>query len=139
MHEAGLARAIAETIRQQGLVGARIRILVTGGHDDPAAFDSSLLFHLELAAPELDLGRIAIVHEPSERWCPSCGLRSKAVGDADCPACGRATMADRTEERIEIEADEPADPEAREAARGTSDPPGGDPRPSDPPPEGPIL
>lgn len=103
MHEAGIARAIADTLRAEGLLGVPVRVLVTGGHDEPAAFDASLLFHLELAAPDVDLALLRIVHLPSGRWCPSCGERSEAAGEADCPACGSATMASQPDERIEIE------------------------------------
>lgn len=105
MHEAGIARGIAETLREEGLLGVPVRVLVTGGHDEPAAFDASLLFHLGLAAPENDLALIRIVHLPSERWCSGCGLRFEAVGEVDCPSCGAATMGTHIDERVEIEPD----------------------------------
>jgi hypothetical protein len=127
MHEAGIARAIAETLRAEGLLGVPVRILVTGGHDEPSAFDSSLLFHLELAAPDVDAALLSLVHLPSGRWCPSCAHRFEAVGEADCPACGGATMASQVDELIEIEV---ADGPAPADGPGSSDPPDGAERPS---------
>lgn len=151
MHEAGLATAVVGAIREHGLAGRHVRVVVTGGHDDPGAFDESLRFHLQLSGPELDLSRIEIVHLPSDRWCPSCGHRFAAVGDADCPSCGRATMAERTEERVELEtvddegpaeaatgdddgrSDRHLDPGHDHPPYGSSDPGEGDARPSAPP------
>ncbi len=121
MHEAGIARAIAETLRTEGWLGVPVRVLVTGGHDEPAAFDASLLLHLELAAPEVDLALVSVVHLPSGRWCPSCGHRFEAVGEVDCPVCGSATMGSQMDERIEIE---------RVDGPGSSDPSDGADRPS---------
>jgi len=108
VHEAGIAHGIAETLREEGLLGVPVRVLVTGGHDEPSAFDASLLFHLGLAAPEVDLGLVRIVHLPSERWCSACGRTFEAVGEVDCPDCGGATMGRMLDEQVEIEAD--ADP-----------------------------
>jgi hypothetical protein len=121
VHEAGIARAIAETLRAEGLLDVPVRVLVTGGHDDPAAFDASLLFHFELAAPDVDLALVRIVHLPSDCWCPTCGHRFEAVGEVDCPACGGPTMGSRLDEHIEIE---------RADGPGPSDPGDGDGRPS---------
>jgi len=121
MHEAGIARAIAETLRGEGFVGVPVRVLVTGGHDEPAAFDVSLMFHLGLAAPEMDLSMVRIVHLPSERWCPTCGHRFDAVGESDCPACGGATMGSRLDESIEIErVDGPGPSDPAQGAGGPS-------------------
>jgi len=121
VHEAGIARAIAETLRTEGLVGVPVRVLVTGGHDEPADFDASLLLHLGLAAPGIDLSSIRVVHLPSERWCATCGNRFEAVGEADCAACGGATMASQLDERVEIErADGPGSSDPAEGAGGPS-------------------
>jgi Zn finger protein HypA/HybF involved in hydrogenase expression len=144
MHEAGLATALVAAIRDHDLAERRLRVLVSGGHDDPFAFDDALRFHLSIAGPELDIDRIEIVHLPTQRWCPSCGHRFVGLGDADCPACGRATMAERTEEQVELEAldgdagtmtiDEGADGHRHDdPGPGSAGPPERDRRPSAPP------
>lgn len=103
MHEAGLAAAIASAIREGGLVGRPVRVLVTGGHDEPSAFDASLRFHLASALPEADTTDLAIVHLPSEHWCASCGRRFDAIWDEPCPDCGGAGLPSRLDEGIELE------------------------------------
>ena len=103
MHEAGLAAAIATAVRDAGLVGRPVRILVAGGHDEPSAFDASLLFHLGSALPEADPSLLSIVHEPTEHWCPSCGQRFDAVWQEACPECGAAGLPTRLDEEISIE------------------------------------
>jgi Zn finger protein HypA/HybF involved in hydrogenase expression len=144
VHEAGLAIALVAAIRDHDLAARRVRVLVTGGHDDPFAFDDALRFHMALAGPELVMERIDIVHLPSKRWCPSCGHRFEAAGDAECPLCGRATMSERTEEQVELEVldgdagtmtiDEGADGHHHDGpGPGSSDPPEHDRRPSAPP------
>lgn len=113
MHEAGLAAAIATAVRDAGLAGRAVRILVAGGHDEPSAFDSSLLFHLGSALPETDPSLLTIVHEPTEHWCPSCGRRFEAVWQEACPDCGSAGMPTRPDEEISVEPAEgpgPSDP-----------------------------
>ncbi len=53
MHESGLAAAVADTLREEPLDGARVRLLVSGGHADPFDFDAAFRFHLAAAAPDL--------------------------------------------------------------------------------------
>ena len=123
MHEAGLAAAIATAVREAGLAGRPVRILVAGGHDEPSAFDSSLLFHLGSALPETDPALVSIVHEPTEHWCPSCGRRFDAVWQEPCPDCGSAGMPTRLDEEVSVEPAEgpgPSDPSIHD--RGPSAP-----------------
>jgi Zn finger protein HypA/HybF involved in hydrogenase expression len=107
MHEAGLAAAVAAALRQQGvttLAGARVRLLVSGGHAEPADFDDSFRFHLVTAAPELGAADVEIVHLPVERVCIGCGDPFAAVSaDDPCPRCGGSSLPVPTPERVEIE------------------------------------
>ena len=121
MHEAGLAEAIAATIRQAGLLGGSVRILVRGGHDEPAAFDAALRSHLVANLPELDPAAVSIVHEPSEHWCVGCGRTFLAVWGGPCPDCGGPGLALEMEGSIDVE---------RVGRAGPSDPPFGDRGPS---------
>jgi Zn finger protein HypA/HybF involved in hydrogenase expression len=105
VHEAGIARTIADAIRDHGIDGVPVRVLVTGGHDVPADFDASLRFHLEVVAPGLDPDRLTIVHRPAPRWCPSCGTSSDGLPGGTCPGCGGPTLGSSSDESIELEWD----------------------------------
>jgi Zn finger protein HypA/HybF involved in hydrogenase expression len=104
MHEAGLAEAVASRLRQEGLLARghpSIRLVVAGGHGAGAAFDEALRFHLALAAPELDVARVGIVHEPRTFTCVGCGAAFDSEGDdASCPACGGPGLAPPEPERV---------------------------------------
>jgi Zn finger protein HypA/HybF involved in hydrogenase expression len=107
MHEAGLASAVADALRREGVeavVGGRIRLLVGGGHSEPDDFDQSFRFHLSAAAPDLDATAIEIVHLPVDRLCVSCGQPFAAVtSDEPCPRCGGSGLQIPTPETVEIE------------------------------------
>jgi hypothetical protein len=104
MHEAGLAAAVADALRRAPLDGARVRLLVSGGHGDPDDFDGALRLHLIAAAPELEAVPLEIVHLPAPRLCIGCGREYAAVAeDAPCPSCGASGLAVPSPERLEIE------------------------------------
>lgn len=107
MHEAGLAVAVAEALRREGVAaasGTRVRLLVSGGHAEPDDFDGSFRFHLATAAPEFDAVAIEIVHLPIDRVCVGCGGTFASVGaDEPCPRCGGSGLPVPTPERVEIE------------------------------------
>lgn len=104
MHEAGLASAVAEALRQESLDGARVRLLVSGGHSHPHDFDGSFLMHLVATAPELEGVPFEIVHLPFPRLCVGCGARFDAVTEeTPCPTCGSSGLPVATPERLEIE------------------------------------
>ena len=104
MHESGLAVAVAEALRAQSLDGARVRLLVQGGHAEPDDFDAAFRFHLSAAAPDLDAIPIEIVHLPTDRICVGCGGRfSAARADEPCPTCGGASLPVDVTEHVEVE------------------------------------
>jgi Zn finger protein HypA/HybF involved in hydrogenase expression len=107
MHEAGLAAAVADALRREGVEavdGAHIRLLVSGGHSEPADFDDSFRFHLATRAPEYDAAAIEIVHLPVDRLCVGCGEPFAAVAsDEPCPRCGGSGLPVPTPEKVEIE------------------------------------
>ena len=106
MHEAALATAVAATIRERGLTGKAVRLVVSGGHTAAEAFDAALRLHLAAADPALDHDAISIVHMPEERPCLACGDSFTAVGlSATCPSCGGLGLARPGPERIELEID----------------------------------
>jgi hypothetical protein len=110
MHESGLALAVADTLRTQDLDGALVRLLISGGHSEPADFDQSFRFHLSAAAPDLEHVPVEIVHLPSDRGCIGCGRTFAALtGDEPCPACGAAGLPLATAEHVEIELVRPGD------------------------------
>jgi len=105
MHEAGLAAAIADAVQRAGpLDGAtRVRLLVTGGHDDPEAFDDALRLHLHGQAPDV-ASAVDIVHVAVERLCLGCGGAFDAVrSDEPCPGCGGSAMPLPVPERVDVE------------------------------------
>jgi len=109
MHEAGLARSIAAALEDAGRLepGVRVRLHVSGGHDDPELFDESLRLHLGLIAPALG-EQIEIVHEPVERLCSGCLEPFHAVtADEPCPRCGSIAVPVPTPERVDVELLEP--------------------------------
>jgi len=104
MHEAALASALAGEISARGLNGRAVRVLVSGGHSDAAAFDDALRMHMAAIDPALDLSAISIDHVPEERPCLSCGESFAAVGMvASCPHCGGSGLTAPRPERIELE------------------------------------
>lgn len=102
MHEAAIARAIAATLRDRALTERAVRIVVTGGHTEPAAFDAALLEQLGRARPQLDLDRIEVVHRPGELRCIDCGVTFPDTLDA-CPTCRGPGLPGRMDESIAIE------------------------------------
>lgn len=103
MHEAGIARSIAATLRDAGLQGRPFRVLVTGGHAVPADFDAALLANLEIVEPPVDSRLVEIVHLPTDLLCAGCGSSFRGPVDAVCPRCGGPGLAGRMDEVIEIE------------------------------------
>ena len=104
MHEAGIARAVASELRQQGVPGDRVRLFVTGGHGQPEDFDAALRLHLSLALPEIDSAAIEIVHRPTSRLCPSCAVTFPGIRPLDpCPACGSPGLETPISEELELE------------------------------------
>jgi Zn finger protein HypA/HybF involved in hydrogenase expression len=103
MHEAALASSVARSIRERAPPGVPIRLFVSGGHSDIAAFDAALRFHLSASDPGLDLDSITIEHLAEERMCLSCGRSFAAIGAlADCPSCAGIGLTRPGPERIEI-------------------------------------
>jgi hypothetical protein len=104
MHESGLAAAVADALRGERLDGARVRLLVSGGHADPFDFDAAFRFHLTAAAPDLGALPLEIVHLPTDRLCVGCGRTFAAItADEPCPKCGSVGLPTQTTERVEIE------------------------------------
>ncbi len=104
MHESGLAAAVADTLRKERLDGARVRLLVSGGHVDPFDFDAAFRFHLVAAAPDLAEVPLEIVHLPTDRLCVGCGRPFAAItADEPCPKCGSVGLPTEAGERVEIE------------------------------------
>lgn len=104
MHESGLAAAVADALRGASLDGARVRLLVSGGHADPFDFDAAFRFHLVAAAPVLGTVPLEIVHLPTDRLCIGCGGTFTAIcADEPCPRCGSVGLPTQTTERVEIE------------------------------------
>lgn len=123
MHEAGLARAIAEEIIRLDCPADELRLEVTGGHGHPDDFDAALRLHLQAALPGRDVARIRIEHEPVEQVCVACVTPFMAVApEAACPACGGPGLSAPTPERIVVVRDR--------AVPRPDRPPEGDERPS---------
>ncbi len=104
MHEAGIARRIAETVRRERRSGERVVLHVRGGHHGPDAFESALRFHLTAEAPELALADVDIVHDPVPRLCVGCGREFPAARpDEPCPRCGGSSLPLLDHEQVEVE------------------------------------
>lgn len=106
MHEAALAGMVADRLREARRAGraGHPRLLVRGGHDEPADFDASLRLHVALAAPELRDAPLEIVHLPVARLCSGCGQQFGAVGPrAVCPECGSAALPNAIPEEVELD------------------------------------
>ncbi|HSG86915.1 MAG TPA: hypothetical protein VLA23_11315 [Candidatus Limnocylindrales bacterium] len=102
MHEAAIARAIAASLRDRALLGRPVRVVVSGGHTNPADFDAALLEHLAGVGPPIDVALIEVVHRPDEMRCLACDRTFPDTLDA-CPACGGPGMPGRMDETIAIE------------------------------------
>ncbi len=106
MHEAGLARGVARELRERGLRPDRVRLAVRGGHHDQAVFEAELRAHLTAEMPEeaAAIARLPIRRLASGHLCPGCGVEFDAAAVApQCPNCGTETIAELTDEVIEIE------------------------------------
>lgn len=113
MHEAGLAVAVADALRREGVeavAGRRVRVVVSGGHTEPDDFDGSFRLHLAAAAPEFDAAAFEIVHLPVDRVCVGCGGGFASIVTEDpCPRCGGSGLPIPSPERVEIEILRPDD------------------------------
>lgn len=104
MHEGRIAQAVAAEIRERGLGGRGLRLVVSGGHGDAPAFDAALRLHLAVALPHLDVAAIEIVHRPAVHLCGGCGGAYVAPEPTSrCPACAGEGVAIPTPERIDLE------------------------------------
>src|SRR5271157_2201566 len=106
MHEAALARGVAKGLRERGLAPAQVRLAVLGGHHDAAEFEAELKVHLAAEMPEA-AAQIAVLEVrrlPFGHLCPKCGVEfdSEKVAPA-CPNCASDTIAETTDEEVEIE------------------------------------
>lgn len=104
MHEAGIARAVAGALREEGAQGRRVVLHVRGGHHGPEQFESALRLHLSIEAPELDQAALTVVHDAVPRLCVSCGREFPAARpDVPCPGCGGASLPLLDHEQVEVE------------------------------------
>lgn len=109
MHEAGIATAIAATIRERGLPASMVRVLVTGAHHERTVFDDSVRLHLAIQEPDLEVDAIRFIHRPSVRFCVSCASRFTAIDhDAPCASCGGVGIPTSDAEVVELEWDDAA-------------------------------
>ena len=109
MHEAGIATAIAATIRERDLPASMVRVVVTGAHHEPSVYDDSVRLHMAICDPDLEVDAIRFIHLPSPRLCLSCsGTFSATDPDAPCPTCGGVAMPTMDAEMVELEWDDPA-------------------------------
>jgi len=109
MHEAGIATAIAATIRERGLPASTVRVVVTGAQHERSVYDDSVRLHMAICDPDLDVDAIRFIHRPSPRLCLSCsGTFSATDPDASCPTCGGVAMPTMDTELVALEWDDPA-------------------------------
>jgi Zn finger protein HypA/HybF involved in hydrogenase expression len=106
MHEAALARGVAKGLRERGLGPAQVRLAVRGGHHAAAEFESELKAHLAAEMPEAapEIAALEVRRLPFGHLCPTCGVEfdSELVAPA-CPNCASDTIAEITDEVVEIE------------------------------------
>jgi Zn finger protein HypA/HybF involved in hydrogenase expression len=106
MHEAGLARGVAKALRERGLRLGQVRLAVRGGRHDATEFEAELRAHLAAELPDdaTAIASLEVRRLPSGHMCPTCGVEfeSEIVAPA-CPKCGVDTLAEVTDEVIEIE------------------------------------
>jgi Zn finger protein HypA/HybF involved in hydrogenase expression len=111
MHESGLAAGVANALRRARLDGGNrpVTLVVSGGHDQPDAFDAAFRMHLSVRLPGFDLKRLAIEHRPSRAVCVTClGEFFADDHSSSCPICGGAGLVAPVPETAEIEwGDEP--------------------------------
>jgi hypothetical protein len=110
VHEAGLARGVARALRERSLRPAGVRLAVVGGHHDPAAFEAELRAHLAAEMPDeaAAIARMEIRRAAFGHLCPACGVEfESAVVAPACLNCGSDTLAETTDEEIQIELLEP--------------------------------
>ncbi len=123
MHEHGVAIAVADEIRVRRLDPARVRVLVSGGHGDPDAFEAAFRAHLVAAGPSLGLDAVTIVRVPTTYLCAICaGTFLTPEPEPACPSCGGPGLSAAHAESVELEWDEPP------PVRGPVGPTHGDPR-----------
>ena len=106
MHEAGLARGVAEALRERGLRVEQIGLAVRGGYHDAIDFEAELRAHLAAEIPrEADaLAMLTIRRLLSGHLCPKCGVEfDSEIVAPGCPVCGSDTLPEVATEQIEIE------------------------------------
>jgi Zn finger protein HypA/HybF involved in hydrogenase expression len=106
MHEAGLARGVAKLLRESGLRVGQVRLIVRGGHHDPAEFEAGMRVHLVAEIPEdaAAVSSLEIRRVPFGHYCPSCDAEFGSVEFAPpCPSCGAETLPDFANEQIDVE------------------------------------
>jgi hypothetical protein len=103
MHEARVAQSIVGEILDRGLQSYSLRVVVSGGHGDRAAFDEALRVQLAAALPTLDVGGVEIVHRPAAQLCGGCGGAFIAEHGTRCPMCGGEGVAVPVPEHVILE------------------------------------
>lgn len=102
MHEARVARTVAREVEGRGLAGHELRLVVSGGHADRAAFEAALRTQLAAALPHVDVTRIEIVHRPGPQLCNGCAGAFIAPPGERCPMCGSDGTPLPAPERVEL-------------------------------------
>jgi Zn finger protein HypA/HybF involved in hydrogenase expression len=106
MHEVRLARHVARTLKSRGLSVAQVRLNVRGGRTDPAEFEEGLRAQLVALLPEeaRSVAALEVRRAPFAHFCPGCGRAFEAAEiAAACPNCGAESLADLTDEEIDVE------------------------------------
>jgi Zn finger protein HypA/HybF involved in hydrogenase expression len=106
MHEAGLARGVAEALRARGLRVEQVRLAVRGGHHDPEEFEAELRSYLaaELPGEARAVASLSVRRLLSGHLCPKCGVEfDSEIVAPGCPACGSDTLPEMATEQVEIE------------------------------------
>jgi Zn finger protein HypA/HybF involved in hydrogenase expression len=106
VHEANLARGVANVLREGGLRLEQVRLIVRGGHRDPAEFESDLRTHLVAEMPEnaAAVAKLQIQRIPFGHYCPACDAEFGSTEfSPPCPHCGEETLPNFANEQIEVQ------------------------------------
>jgi Zn finger protein HypA/HybF involved in hydrogenase expression len=104
MHQAAVARRVADEIEHRQEPWSRVRVSLASADGSLEATADAIAAHLAAMTDGFDATRLDVVFARITRWCSACGDPFASEGDQTaCPSCGGPALPVRSRDPVAIE------------------------------------